>query len=666
MDLWVPIAPGTDSALALGMANVIVEERLYDVSHMKEQTDLPFLVREDNRRFLREEDVVEGGSSEVFYVWDLKSNKLQKAPGSKGSDNKTIALGELDPALEGSWEVELAKGQKVRVRTVFERLKDLLKQYSPETASRIIGGVGPDVIRKIARDFARAKSAMIFASWGSNKNYHSDLHNRAKALLLALSGHIGKPGCGFRATTWWWPEEAVKLFFPTGLGKGRQNVVASTALFYKYHWGLQDLLGKDEWSDREHMKRTMEEYIEESLKKGWMRLSPPKEKSPKILIECGGNVLRRIRAHHRALEHLWPKLELVVTIDFRPNNTVLHSDIVLPGVTQYEKTDMKYIPCYSPYMCWQEKAVEPLYESKEEWEIFALLSEKIQQKAKQKGVTEAFDTLYRETRRLDTLYDEFTLGGRFGPKVDGDKFFQYIFDNSELTRGIKVDDFKREGIAKLKNAGPQTYPSGIPFVGPCIPFALTSPLKEGQAITPFLYYTEQKKPWPTLTGRQQFYIDHDWYLEFEEELPVHKDPPKIGGDYPFIISGGHTRWSIHNVWRDHPYMLRLQRSVPVMYMNDKDAQRRGIKEHDLVKVYNDVGSFLINVKISPAIRPGVLLVYHAWDPNQHAGKKNQQSVMPGAMKAVHLVGGYGHLFIEFGHAAPAPSVRETRVEIEKA
>jgi nitrate reductase alpha subunit len=50
-------------------------------------------------------------------------------------------------------------------------------------------------------------------------------------------------------------------------------------------------------------------------------------------------------------------------------------------------------------------------------------------------------------------------------------------------------------------------------------------------------------------GRQQFLIDHPWYVEAGEALPVHKEPPKAGGDFPIRLTGGHTRWSIHALSR---------------------------------------------------------------------------------------------------------------------
>ncbi|MBI4493406.1 MAG: molybdopterin-dependent oxidoreductase, partial [Chloroflexi bacterium] len=50
-DLWVPLNIGTDAALALAMAQVILEQRLFKEDFVREQTDLPLLVRADTGRF---------------------------------------------------------------------------------------------------------------------------------------------------------------------------------------------------------------------------------------------------------------------------------------------------------------------------------------------------------------------------------------------------------------------------------------------------------------------------------------------------------------------------------------------------------------------------------------------------------------------------------------
>ncbi|MCZ7536981.1 MAG: molybdopterin-dependent oxidoreductase [Acidimicrobiia bacterium] len=91
-DRWVNVRMGTDAALALGMVNVVINEGLYDEEFVKEQTDLPFLVRDDTGRFLRESDCVEGGSEEGFYYWNAKKKRLRLADGTWESDVDTIAI----------------------------------------------------------------------------------------------------------------------------------------------------------------------------------------------------------------------------------------------------------------------------------------------------------------------------------------------------------------------------------------------------------------------------------------------------------------------------------------------------------------------------------------------------------------------------------------------
>src|SRR3970282_1353905 len=107
-----------DAALALALCQVIVEEALHQERYVQEQTDLPFLVREDNQRFLRQSDLVAGGKDDVFYFWDRSANALREAPGSAGQEAASIALGDLDPALEGRFDVSLASGTTVSVRAV--------------------------------------------------------------------------------------------------------------------------------------------------------------------------------------------------------------------------------------------------------------------------------------------------------------------------------------------------------------------------------------------------------------------------------------------------------------------------------------------------------------------------------------------------------------------
>jgi anaerobic selenocysteine-containing dehydrogenase len=164
----------------------------------------------------------------------------------------------------------------------------------------------------------------------------------------------------------------------------------------------------------------------------------------------------------------------------------------------------------------------------------------------------------------------------------------------------------------------------------------------------------------------QFYLDHELYLEMKEELPTHKDSPKAGGAYPLQLTGGHTRWSIHSAWRDDALMLRQQRGQPVMYLSVEDARARGIADGARVRVWNDLDSFEIMAKVAPNVRPGQLIVYHAWDNFQFKGGRGFQNLIPTPLNPVELSGGQFHLRPVIIAMQPSHTDRDTHVEVALA
>ena len=147
---------------------------------------------------------------------------------------------------------------------------------------------------------------------------------------------------------------------------------------------------------------------------------------------------------------------------------------------------------------------------------------------------------------------------------------------------------------------------------------------------------------------------------------MHKNPPAAGGQYPLMLTGGHTRWSIHSAWRDDSLMLRQQRGQPVIYVSIADAQARGIADGDTIRVFNDLDAFLVMAKVSPALQPGQLILYHAWDNFQFRGGKGFQNLIPSPLNPVELAGGQFHLRPMTIAMQPSHTDRDTRVEIEKA
>src|SRR5512139_2266037 len=104
-DLWLNPRPGTDAALALGAAQVIIAENLYNTAYVNEQSDLPLLVRTDTRRFLRESDLKKGGSDAAFHVWDAQRQQAASAPGSGALEKLDSAA--VTPALDFSGSVQI-------------------------------------------------------------------------------------------------------------------------------------------------------------------------------------------------------------------------------------------------------------------------------------------------------------------------------------------------------------------------------------------------------------------------------------------------------------------------------------------------------------------------------------------------------------------------------
>jgi len=675
-DLWLNPKVESDPALALAMAQVIISEDLLDHDYVCEQTDLPFLVRTDNGLFLRESDVKAQGRDDAFYFWDEKTDRPVLAPGSQGMKKPTLVLGDVRPALEGRRQVKLADGTSVEVETVFDALRrNLDTRYTPEMAARITG-VHAELIRRVAHGMSEAGASMIYASVGTCKHYHSDLIHRAAALLMALTGNQGKPGGGLRFGSWWtltgfdelgqlaetpwWKKTLLKI---TGRPAVRDieayiteesaKTGGTPALPWLYvHGGYGPLMSTPSYNDTEN-PLGVDDAMKIAIEKGWIPIHPAPGKDPKVFMICSSNPLRRWPAPQIALEHLWPKFDLVVNVNTQMSTTGLQSDLVLPASGYYEKRGIKYAWGYIPYLVLGDQAVEPLGESRDEWWIHGTLARRIQERAKARGIAKMKDR-FGNDYDLAQVFDVWSENGAFDPD-DLQSAIDYIFKRSEITEHTTWKESIKRGVVPIKRDGMYGVLNNM-----------SSDVDFSRPHYPHVWQVEEKESWPTLTGRQQFYIDHDWFMAAGEELPVHKDPPPAGGPYPLRLTGGHTRWSIHTIWRSQRHMLQLQRGEPVLYMNEDDAVARNISDNDRVRIFNDVGRFECLVKPARSVQRGQAIIYHAWENFQFPGHKGQQEPIPSPWKALHVAGGYGQLHYRYSYAGPNFGPRGTTVEIERA
>jgi steroid C-25 hydroxylase alpha subunit len=669
-DYWIPVEPGTDIALALAMCQVIVEEKLYKAQFVKEQTDLPFLVREDTQKFLRETDLKSGGRDDQFYIYDLKAKKV--VPARKD----TLELGSMDPALEGRYEMQLSDGKKMRVRPVFDRLKEMLnKDYKPEQAAQIISKpfakVHPDMIRAVARKAGKAKSMMVTTRNNTMKCYHGDLIERSITLFLMLSGHAkpgGTPG-NFRfernGKTLEWEiykhlerpdvETGVEVFNkmkaqaeevmrkdPTmtfamaerelDIQEGKRGPIVPGWQWMYYRAGFKDRWNNKQWHDPHY--RSFSSYAEEASKKGWFDgyIGPDKEKDPvrdRVLISAGGNYLRRLPGSEVLFNDYIPTLEKIIKVDIRMSTSAMYADLVLPCAAYFEHTSIRNRNGFL-----MDKAVEPLGEAKPDWDIVCLLAKKISERAKARGMAKVHDSRRDITVELDKLYDRYTINGAY-KEGDEEKLSDFIY------RLIARLGFFRDGLTleQVRKA------NGIPPSPAARPGdTRLNPVEGAAGDAGFIPVEGAAKvlPHPTLTRRMQFYLDHDWYIEAGEALPVHRPHPLLGGDYPFHQTGGHGRESIHTIWIGNPLILRLTRGVPSLLINKETAERMRLADYEEVEVYNDAGLYRVRVKHSNLVRPNQVVIYHCWEKYQ-LSKGHWQAVNPGSAKPLQLAGGYGHL-----------------------
>jgi formate dehydrogenase major subunit len=77
----------------------------------------------------------------------------------------------------------------------FEALKLNVQGYSPEAMAPICG-VDAHTLREVAREFARAKSAMVLWGMGISQHVHGTDNARCLIALVTVTGQIGKPGSG--------------------------------------------------------------------------------------------------------------------------------------------------------------------------------------------------------------------------------------------------------------------------------------------------------------------------------------------------------------------------------------------------------------------------------------------------------------------------------------
>ena len=249
------------------------------------------------------------------------------------------------------------------------------------------------------------------------------------------------------------------------------------------------------------------------------------------------------------------------------------------------------------------------------------------------------------------------------------------FEALERRTGTQLADLAAEHAGKqITFADTQARPTPV----------ITSPEWSGsetggRRYSAFVVNVERAKPWHTLTGRMQFFLDHDWLAELGEQLPVFRPPldmhrlfdaPELGttGELGVTVRylTPHSKWSIHSEYQDNLFMLSLSRGGPTIWMSPADAAKIEVRDNDWIEAVNRNGVIVARAIVSRKMPEGTVYMYHAQERvvdvpiAEASGKRGgiHNSATRLLIKPSHLAGGYAQFTYAFNYLGPTGNQRD--------
>jgi biotin/methionine sulfoxide reductase len=398
---------------------------------------------------------------------------------------------------------------------------------------------------------------MITGAWALQRQQYGEQPHWMISVLACMLGQIGLPGGGF------------------GLGYSAENGIGNPVEHHK-------------WPALDQFKNPVSTFIPVARTSD-MLLNPGDIFSYngkdimypdiKLVYWAGGNPF-----HHqmdlKKLTKAFKKPDTVIVNEIWWNSLARHADIILPTSTSLERNDIS-IKHWDQTISPMHKAIDPIGDSKSDYDIFSGIASKLNiEKKFTEGRNEDEWLRYLWNQARDSAskanfnlpdFDKFWKGG-----------FQEVLSPKKQT--ILMEDFRKDPI---KN--PLPTPSGKIEIF-------------SQTISDFNY---EDCP------------GHPVWLEQDEWLgsPLIKD-------YPLQLISGQPANKLHSQLDNGSESLKdkIQGREPIK-INPKDALSRGLKNGDIVEVYNKRGKCLAGVTISNEVMERVVfLPVGAWyDPIENGG-----------------------------------------------
>ena len=184
-DVWLQVKPGSDAALAMGLANLLIESGHFDLEFIERWSNSALLVREDNGRFLRASDL-DATAEDGWVIWDRHTQGPSPLP-SLPQDCEGVSA-----ALRGRYVVQTLSGP-VDCRPAFDLYREACATYTPSLTAELTW-VPEQALRDAAALIADAHSVAYHAWSGVAQQHNASQTERAIACLYALTGSFDAPG----------------------------------------------------------------------------------------------------------------------------------------------------------------------------------------------------------------------------------------------------------------------------------------------------------------------------------------------------------------------------------------------------------------------------------------------------------------------------------------
>ncbi len=593
-DEWISIRPGTDGALALGMANVIVNELgLFDRDYLATRTNAPYLVKEDGR-------YVRHSESQKPMVWDSEANHAVEFD--------TAEIGSA--AIEGLYQVS-----GIPCRPVFDLLKAHLHNNYPLEKIESITTVPGHTIARIAKEFAEAacigstkeidgetlpyRPAAVEFKRGITHHKNGFASCFSLQLLNILAGNLNMPG-GLIGTN---PNGPLGIW---RISAGKDGMI-TTDLYDAASGGRGSFaafmppfppnpVSPPEWLNLRQLL-PLSGFIPGTA--AFTIADPEKFKipyKPSMMISCRENMMVS-NSDPKFQADMLKKLDFIVSFAYKLDETAEFADIVLPEAHDFERYWFFPVNHAAGFQSpgqgsWYFQAVQPVVEPPE-------------------GVRNWIDVLMELADRCGILagFNE-ELNRSLGLGVHE----ELALDPGHRYTVREIHDRSVRMFAMMcgQEVTPELLTDALPYIqGPVkdVEEAYAGPFTEARVPLYFEYFLEVGEQVRKVTRE----IGMDWWDTSHYDpmvkwrpCPAHEED---GKEFDlFVVS---SRIPLHgqsvsaeNAWVDD--ICRRSRLDHNILLNTETAASKGIRDGDQVWIESRTGRVKGKVRVTGAVHPEVV------------------------------------------------------------